>query len=92
MPTDVFGTDEDAANTLPKPLSYVARRDGCPSWKSQRHYRFLFVVPPVTPYSNDVGAGAPHEHLAQIISSGKQVALEGQLSDDALKQLFPDDE
>ena len=39
-------------------------------------------------------AGAPHILLEQIISSGKQIALEGQLSNlyhDALRQLFRDD-
>jgi hypothetical protein len=38
--------------------------------------------------------GAPHELVEQIISSGKQIALEGQLSNlyrDALKRLFPND-
>ena len=37
---------------------------------------------------------APHELLDQILSSGKEIALEGQLSNlyrDTLKQLFPDD-
>ena len=45
--------------------------------------------------SYDMRAGAPHELLEQILSSGKQIALKGQLSNlyhDALKQLFRDDE
>jgi len=39
-------------------------------------------------------AGAPHERLDQILSSGKWIALQGQLSNlyrDALTQLFQDD-
>jgi tetratricopeptide (TPR) repeat protein len=44
--------------------------------------------------SHEMRAGAPHELLDQILSSGKQIALEDQLGNlyrDALKQLFPDD-
>jgi tetratricopeptide (TPR) repeat protein len=44
--------------------------------------------------SYEMRAGAPHELVEQILSSGKQIALEGQLSNlyyDALEQLFRHD-
>jgi tetratricopeptide (TPR) repeat protein len=44
--------------------------------------------------SHEMRTSAPHELLDRILSSGKEIALEGQLSNlyrDALKQLFPED-